>query len=584
MTTRYKQAKGDVSMGLIYNYAKSRAMSGSALLLMLGLFFVLGQPVKAQQERRTPAASPSPDPTTPLNPSLPTLFVVGDSTANNNANGGRGWGTPFIGYFDATKINVVNRARAGRSSRTFITEGLWDKVLSDMKAGDYVLIQFGHNDAGAINDATRARGSLPGTGEETEAIENLLTKKPEVVHTYGWYLRKYIADTRARGATPIILSLTVRNIWKDGRVERGSGRFGQWAAEIAKAENVTFLDMTAIIADRYEKMGEQKVKEMFGPDHTHTSPAGAELNASLVVAGLKGLRDSPFIKYLSEQGEGVEAVTPAQSASPRKPLPVPANPQLPTLFLIGDSTVRNGQADGAGGQWGWGEPIVAYFDTMKINVVNRAVGGLSSRTFLTLGHWDNVLAMLKPGDVVIMQFGHNDASAINDTSRARGTIRGTGEETEAIENLLTKKPEVVHTYGWYLRKYIADARAKGATPIVCSPVPRKTWKDRRIVRSEDYAVWAFEVARSEHVGFIDLNEIIAAQYDLMGPEKVEAMFADPHTHTSLAGAELNAAAVISGLKALKKNPVGKYFSAKARSVAKAKVRERKVSLTNAGTR
>jgi lysophospholipase L1-like esterase len=571
-------------MGLIYNYAKSRAMSGSALLLMLGLFFVLGQPVKAQQERRTPAASPSPDPTTPLNPSLPTLFVVGDSTANNNANGGRGWGTPFIGYFDATKINVVNRARAGRSSRTFITEGLWDKVLSDMKAGDYVLIQFGHNDAGAINDATRARGSLPGTGEETEAIENLLTKKPEVVHTYGWYLRKYIADTRARGATPIILSLTVRNIWKDGRVERGSGRFGQWAAEIAKAENVTFLDMTAIIADRYEKMGEQKVKEMFGPDHTHTSPAGAELNASLVVAGLKGLRDSPFIKYLSEQGEGVEAVTPAQSASPRKPLPVPANPQLPTLFLIGDSTVRNGQADGAGGQWGWGEPIVAYFDTMKINVVNRAVGGLSSRTFLTLGHWDNVLAMLKPGDVVIMQFGHNDASAINDTSRARGTIRGTGEETEAIENLLTKKPEVVHTYGWYLRKYIADARAKGATPIVCSPVPRKTWKDRRIVRSEDYAVWAFEVARSEHVGFIDLNEIIAAQYDLMGPEKVEAMFADPHTHTSLAGAELNAAAVISGLKALKKNPVGKYFSAKARSVAKAKVRERKVSLTNAGTR
>lgn len=564
-------------MGFIYNctHARARAMHGYTLLLVLGLLSVMAQPINAQQVTSTPADAIKPAQSRTLNPALPTLFVVGDSTANNNANGGRGWGDPFIAYFDTTKINVVNRARAGRSSRTFITEGLWDKVLSDMKAGDYVLIQFGHNDAGAINDASRARGSLPGTGEETQAIDNLLTGKPEVVHTYGWYMRKLIADTRARGATPIVLSLTVRNIWKDGKVERGSGRFGQWAAEVAKSENVTFLDLTTIIADRYEKMGEQNVKEMFGPDHTHTSPAGAELNASLVVAGLKGLKDSPFIKYLSEQGEGIEAISLAQSAAPRKPLPVPANPKLPTLFLIGDSTVRNGQADGAGGQWGWGEPIVAYFDTTKINVVNRAVGGLSSRTFLTLGHWDKVLAMLKPGDVVIMQFGHNDAGALNDTSRARGTIRGTGEETEEIDNLLTKQHEVVHSYGWYLRKYIADAKAKGATPIVCSPIPRKTWKDGKIVRSEDYAVWAFEVARSAHVGFIDLNEIIAAKYDLMGPQKVDAMFADPHTHTSLAGAEMNAAAVISGLKALKKNPLGKYFSAKARGVGKAQVKERK---------
>jgi len=123
----------------------------------------------------------------PISSNLPTLLVVGDSTANNNANGAQGWGDPFISYFDGKKIIVLNRARAGRSSRTFITEGLWDKVLSEMKEGDFVLIQFGHNDGGAINDVSRARGSLPGTGEETEEIDNLLTKKHEVVHTYGWY-------------------------------------------------------------------------------------------------------------------------------------------------------------------------------------------------------------------------------------------------------------------------------------------------------------------------------------------------------------------------------------------------------------
>jgi lysophospholipase L1-like esterase len=253
-------------------------------------------------------------------------------------------------------------------------------------------------------------------------------------------------------------------------------------------------------------------------------------------------------------------------------MPAPANPKLPTLFLIGDSTVRNGQGNGANGQWGWGEPLVAFFDATKINVVNRALGGRSSRTFLTQGHWDQVRAMLKPGDFVMMQFGHNDGGAINDDSRARGTLKGIGEETEEIDNLLTKQHEVVHTYGWYMRKFIADTKAKRATPIVCSLVPRKIWKDGRVVRnSEDYAKWAADVAKSENVLFVDLNQIIARRYDELGPEKVEPLFADARTHTTLAGAELNAAGVIAGLKALKKNPLARYFSAKAKTIKKADV-------------
>jgi lysophospholipase L1-like esterase len=498
-----------------------------------------------------------------IDPKLPSLFVVGDSTANNHANGGLGWGDPFIAYFDPAKVNVLNRARAGRSSRTFITEGLWEAVLADVKAEDFVLIQFGHNDAGAINDASRARGSLPGIGEETEEIDNLLTKKHEVVHTYGWYMRKMIAEAKAKGATPIIFSLTVRNIWKDGKVERGSGHFGEWAAEIAKSQNVSFIDLTNIIADKYEKLGEEQVKALFGPDHTHTSPAGAERNAALVVGSLKGFQSCSLCGFLSDKGREVPAV--AQPS--RRPLPVPANPKLASLFLIGDSTVRNGQGDGAGRQWGWGEPLVAYFDAAKINVVNRAVGGLSSRTYLTAGHWEKVLAMLKPGDVVMMQFGHNDSGPLNDNFRARGTIKGTGEETQEIDNILTKQHEIVHTYGWYLRRFIADARAKGATPIVCSLVPRKIWKDGKIVRSsDDYGKWAADVANAEKVAFVDLNEIIARKYDELEAPKVEPLFADEHTHTSLAGAELNAAAVIAGLKGLKHCALCKYFSTRAKGV------------------
>jgi len=256
----------------------------------------------AAQTPQTPAA-PQPAPRPSPDPRLPSLFVVGDSTARNSANGALGWGDPFAAHFDPTKINVVNRARAGRSSRTFMTEGLWDDALEAMKAGDFVLIQFGHNDGGPV-DTGRARGSLPGTGEETREMPRPDGRK-EVVYTYGHYLRQFIEDARAKGVTPVVLSLTVRNIWKDGRVERGSGRFREWAAEVARSQNVEFIDLTNVIADRYEALGQEKVKALFAGDHTHTSPAGAELNAALVAEALKALKGNPLGKYFAG-GAGVK--------------------------------------------------------------------------------------------------------------------------------------------------------------------------------------------------------------------------------------------------------------------------------------
>jgi lysophospholipase L1-like esterase len=270
---------------------------------------------------------------------------------------------------------------------------------------------------------------------------------------------------------------------------------------------------------------------------------------------------------------------PIELGSPTDPavhaklgLLTPANPHLPTLFLVGDSTVRNGHGDGAHGQWGWGEPFADFFDRAKINVVNRAIGGRSSRTYITEGHWADTLALMKPGDVVLFQFGHNDSGPLDDTARARGTLPGIGDESKEIENPILKRHETVHTYGWYMRKYVVDTLAKGAIPVICSPIPRKIWRDGKVVRnSENYGGWARQVAAQQHVAFIDLNAIIADRYDQLGEQKVEPLFADPHTHTSRAGAELNAECVIAGLKALPHDPVGRYFSAKGRAVAAATV-------------
>jgi lysophospholipase L1-like esterase len=267
-------------------------------------------------------------------------------------------------------------------------------------------------------------------------------------------------------------------------------------------------------------------------------------------------------------------VQPAQTPSPTDPavhaalhLPVPANPKLPTLFLVGDSTVRNGKGDGGQGQWGWGEPLVEFFDAKKINVVNRAIGGRSSRSYITEGQWDDTLKLMKPGDVVLFQWGHNDGGKPDDPARARASLPGVGDETMEIENPILKRHETVHTYGWYMTKYVEDTKAKGATPIVCSLIPRKIWKDGQVARNgKDYAGWAHEIADKEHVGFVDLNNIIADMYDSLGEAAVEPLFADPHTHTSLKGAELNAMAVVMGLKRLPDDPVAADFSARGAAV------------------
>ncbi|MEJ5995699.1 rhamnogalacturonan acetylesterase [Pedobacter sp. Du54] len=235
--------------------------------------------------------------------------------------------------------------------------------------------------------------------------------------------------------------------------------------------------------------------------------------------------------------------------------------EKPTLFLIGDSTVKNGKGKGDGSLWGWGSFIAELFDSNKLTIENNALGGTSSRTFQTNGLWEPVLAKIKKGDFVMMQFGHNDSSPLDDTARARGTIKGVGSESKEIYNPIKKKHEVVYTYGWYLRKFINDIKAKGATPIVCSPIPRNPVKDDQVVLANDsYAKWSEEVAKAEKVDFIPLNQLIKDRYAASTAAVVKTYFTEKdHTHTNEAGAKLNAALVVEGLKMLKDSKLKGYL-------------------------
>jgi lysophospholipase L1-like esterase len=240
-----------------------------------------------------------------------------------------------------------------------------------------------------------------------------------------------------------------------------------------------------------------------------------------------------------------------------------ANSSLPTFHIVGDSTVHSG-GTGAG-LWGWGERIAPFFDTSKINVVNHAIGGRSARTFFTEGRWQKVLDVMKPGDFVVIQFGHNDQGRIGDPA-AKGRPDGKGIGPETVEDT---KPdgtkELVHTFGWYMAKYVTDAKAKGATAILCSPIPHKQrWESGRDFAS--IAEWDKQVAENTGGLFFDLTLVVTEAYKKVGREKVETFFADKGTHTSDLGAQFNAARVVAGLKSLKDDPLEKFFSEKGKAV------------------
>lgn len=230
----------------------------------------------------------------------PTLYLIGDSTVHNSDKVQWGWGTMIKDLFDPQKIDVSNNAMAGRSTRTFIKEGRWHRVDSLLKPGDFVMMQFGHNE-GSVPDTTKAgyRGVLKGTGEETKDLV-WPNGTPETVHTYGWYIRKFIHETKAKGATPIVLSMIPRNEFRDGKVLRADNDYGKWAREVAEQEGAYFIDLNHITADKYDAWGADSVKKFFPGDHTHTNQAGALVNAQSVVEGIRAQPKNPLNKYLKK--------------------------------------------------------------------------------------------------------------------------------------------------------------------------------------------------------------------------------------------------------------------------------------------
>ena len=496
----------------------------------------------------------------------PVLFLVGNSTMRtgtlgNGSNGQWGWGFYAHEYYDEDKITVENHALGGTSPRTFYTL-LWKPVLEAVRKGDYVFLELGHNDNGPI-DSIRARSSYRPDGkleirEDSISIYNKVTQQQETIYTFGGYLRRFIREVRAKGATPVLFTLTPRNDYEPDdpkRIQRKLADFTPAIFAIGKETNTPVIDLNDISATKLEQYGPWKTNYHFYLDKIHTSAYGARMNAQSAAEGILA-SDDPQLAFLKTCLS--DKVIPKRCDQNRQE-------GKPMVFLCGDSTGKN-EDNKPDGMWGWGSQAYTIFDANKCVFQNQAKAGRSTRTYIDEGRWEEVYNSLEKGDVVLIQFGHNDIGAIKE-GKQRGVL-ATAKDSSAVYHMENSNLyKVIYSYGWYLKKMIRDAQEKGAYPVLLSLTPRNEWHEgnghsRGFVypvnekagkfyierRNETYGSWCRQVARETGCEFIDVHNITADALDKLGQKKAALYFKNDHTHTSLKGAQLNAQSVAKGLR------------------------------------
>jgi lysophospholipase L1-like esterase len=218
------------------------------------------------------------------------VYLIGDSTIATKeikAYPETGWGMPFQYFFDSTVV-VENHAKNGRSTRTFISENRWQPIELKLKKGDFVFMQFGHND------------------ESKEKTDRYTT--PE---DYKKNLNKFITETRAKGAIPVLLTPVSRRKFIEGKQQETHTVYSALVKEVALAEKVAFIDLDALSRVYYQSMGEENSKLLFlqleagehpnypegKNDNTHFSEMGARKIAQLVLTEIKRL-DLPLAKHI----------------------------------------------------------------------------------------------------------------------------------------------------------------------------------------------------------------------------------------------------------------------------------------------
>jgi lysophospholipase L1-like esterase len=375
------------------------------------------------------------------------IVLVGDSTQARNS----GYGVGFCANL-TEQVTCINKARGGASTKTYYQEGYWEKALAEKP--DYMLIQFGHNDQ-------ESKAHLP---RET----NLRTEYPA-------NLKRYVEEARAHGITPILVTpLSRRDYEADGKVRTDLLVHATAMKKVAKKMHVPLIDLHADSMAYLNTLTEAQglalgptKKDAEGktvPDKTHVNYEGAYVFGRIVALDM-----GKAVPALAQYVRPVAATLPpagVRSMAILHGAPV-------RIVLTGDSTVALGG--------GWGAAFCGMM-TPNVECINLAKNGRSSKSYYDEGLWQNALS--RHPDYILIQFGHNDMPG-------KGPLRETDPDT---------------TYAANMRRYIEQARAVGAQPVIVTSLSRRSYQDGKLVQDlKAYVVAARRVGLEQDVPVIDLN-------------------------------------------------------------------------------
>jgi len=236
---------------------------------------------------------------------VPTVFLLGDSTVTDQPyEPGASWGQMLPRFL--TGVAVANHAESGETMKSFISGLRLAKVLSQIKAGDYLFIQFGHNDS---------KKQWPQTYVEAHT-------------TYKAYLKAFIAEARLRSVTPVLVTpMQRRNFDEQGKIKNSHGDYPLAVREVAAEEKVALIDLEAASRAFYEALGPGKAPLAFsngGKDATHHDNYGAYELAKFIVQGIRDAK-LPLARFITEDFTGFD----------------PAKPDSPDTFVLAASPGRS---------------------------------------------------------------------------------------------------------------------------------------------------------------------------------------------------------------------------------------------------
>jgi lysophospholipase L1-like esterase len=410
------------------------------------------------------------------------IDLIGDSTQTDNAGYGRG----FCANFTAA-VDCVNMAKGGASTRSFRAMGLWDKSLQTKP--DYMLIQFGHNDA-VIPPRPNPNGGPPIPFPGVRALDNAAD--------YEKNLRQYVTEARAAGIKPILVTPITRQYFQDdGKIHSDQTVHSETMRAVAKDMNVPLIELQLDSIAYLEKIGKVEgaklgitKKDPTGAtigDKTHFNWAGSYTLGRIAAVDM-GKAVPALQKYVKPEAaklppEGVKAMA-VFNGGPVK------------IVLVGDSTVATGG--------GWGPGFCAVM-TKNVDCEDVALNGRSTKSYINEGAWKKALDL--HGDYYLIQFGHND-------------------QKKTIPTLYTDPDTDFQTN---LHRMVADVRAIGAIPVLVTSLSRRNYKDGQLVEDlTPYVEATKKVGAEEYITVVDLNGQSVAMLKRMTQDEADKFDANAH--------------------------------------------------------